>query len=267
MKGHALQSSRCNSRTLVFPALGGSSALAQAVAAGNRNQTAIKLVDQCGVAFKAHQYPLAINLCKQAADLGDPEGIEGLAIVYREVKQCSLAAQYYRLNAPTRPAAMNSLGELYWLGSRFGCQGFPHDAGKARTLFEDAAKRGWKQAWANLGWIDELGDGVPHNRQKAIAELRVAAPADEWNKDVMIALQQPDAPAHFNSPEELGQYAADVRFRRWMASQPSRIRKCSTDARSFTGAAHRSFAATEARTQFDRSAAIGSIREARRAGI
>jgi hypothetical protein len=62
-------------------------------------------------------------------------------------------------------------------------------------LYEDAAKRGWKQVWANLGWIDELGDGVPHNRQKAISELRIAAPADEWHKDVMIALQQPDAPA------------------------------------------------------------------------
>jgi TPR repeat protein len=180
---------------------------------GNSSQAA-NLVSQCGVSFKAKRYTAAISLCKQAADMGDAEGIEGLAIVYRETKQCSLAAHYYSMNAAARPAAQNSLGELYWLG----CRDLAPDYAKARYLFEAAAKRRWKQASVNLGWMDAIGEGAPQDRKKAISEI--ASSNDEWDRDVVIALKRPDAPASFKSPDELGKYAADVRLANWLASQP-----------------------------------------------
>jgi hypothetical protein len=236
MRGQSIRNTSCRKPVslllIVAAAFGGHALWAQStwtgtwdtpstpagIVPGVQTPASKRLVDQCGVAFKAHNYNDAIALCKQAAEMGDREGIEGVAIVYREARQCALAAQYYSLNAPARPAAQNSLGELYWLGSRSGCRDFPLNYAKARALFEDAANRGWKQAWANLAWMDELGEGAVHDRPKAIAELKVAS-EDEWNRDVMIALQNKNAPPRFSSLEALGQYAANLRFSRWMASQ------------------------------------------------
>jgi len=177
---------------------------------------ASNLVAQCGVAFKAHQYTHALDLCRQAANMGDRDGIEGVAIIYREgFGQCSQAAIYYNMNQDTRPAAAAGLGEMYWLG----CRDFPRDFQRARAFLESAAKRGFINAVEDLAWMDELGEGTPHNRAKAIQELQqVARHGDEWAKDVMIALQQPNAPPRFSSEQELGVYAADVRFAREMAT-------------------------------------------------
>jgi len=173
------------------------------------------VLDQCGVAFKAHQYARALSLCQQAAATGNKEAIEGLAIVYRDgLGQCSKAAVYYNMNKDTRPGAASGLGEMYWLG----CPDFQKDYRQARSLLESAARRGFINALEDLAWMDELGQGAPQNRLKAIQELRgVASHGNEWPNDVMIALQQRNAPARFNSEKELGSYAADVRFSREMA--------------------------------------------------
>lgn len=174
------------------------------------------LVAQCSVAFKAHQYDRALTLCRRAADMGDREGIEGAAIIYREgLGQCSEAAVYYKMNKDTRSAAAAGLGEMYWLG----CRDFPSDLRQARSLLESAAGRGWNNALEDLAWMDELGQGSPQNRNKAIDELKEVARHDnnEWTNDVIVALRQPNAPARFNSAKDLGSYVADVRFYREIA--------------------------------------------------
>jgi TPR repeat protein len=178
----------------------------------NNSATASALSTQCHAAYLAHRYDLALNLCQRAVDMGDSDATMGVAAIYRlGLKQCSRAAPYYVMQKDAHPLAAIGLGEMYWLG----CPDFPINHVKARELFQSAANRGYSAGWEDLGWMDELGLGAPHDRQKAIRDFTEAARSgNDWANDLMIALKGADRSRRFGSPEELGQYAADVRFSR-----------------------------------------------------
>jgi hypothetical protein len=175
------------------------------------------LLDQCGVAFKAARYDEAFRLCRQSLAMGNIEANHGLAILYQVAyKDYGQAAHYYKQCADQMPAAAHGLAWLYWRGA----PGFAVDFAKARVYFEMAAKGGFRESITALGFMDELAQGGPWDRPQAKVLLAKAARlGDQWAKDCLIALQDPKAP-RFQTPEELGVYAADVRFRIWLQSQP-----------------------------------------------
>jgi TPR repeat protein len=186
-------------------------------ASGFGQSSADNLNRQCNAAYQARQYGLALNLCQRAVDMGDRDALLGLALIYRlGLNQCSRAVPYYNSLLDTRPIAAVGLGEMYWMG----CPDFPTNYAKARELFLNAANRGHWAGWEDLGWMDELGLGAAHNRQKAIQDFSEAVrrSGDSWANDLLIALQTANASRTFHSARELGQYAADVRFNRALAA-------------------------------------------------
>lgn len=182
-----------------------------------QTQQAKALMDQCGVAFKAARYDEAFRLCNQSLAMGNIEANHGLAILYQVAyHDFARAAQYYAQCADTLPAAAHGLGWLYWRGGA----GFAVDFAKARIYFEKAAKGGWRESITALGFMDELAQGGPWNRPRAKERLAEAARrGDDWARDCLVALRDSKAP-RFQTPEELGVYAADVRFAIWLRSQP-----------------------------------------------
>jgi TPR repeat protein len=175
------------------------------------------LLDQCGAAFKAGRYEDAFRLCRQSVAMGNIEANHGLAILYQVAyHDYAQAAHYYEKCTDQLPAAAHGLGWLYWRGG----PGFPVNFPKARFYFEKAVKGGYRESITALGFMDELAQGGPWDRPRAKARLAAAAKmGDGWAKDCLVALQDPKAP-RFQTPEELGVYAADVRFRIWLQSQP-----------------------------------------------
>jgi TPR repeat protein len=180
---------------------------------------------QCGQAFKASRWQEAFALCQRAAALGHVDAREGLAVLYEKVNHdYGKAAYYYGLNAPRRPIAANSAAWLYWSGGR----NLPADWAKAHQLFQSAAARGYVDAWSSLGFMDELGQGAPHDRARAMQDFGQAArQGNAWARDIRDALSHTPPGRRFHSPQELGQYVVDVdfshdlaEFQRSQASQP-----------------------------------------------
>jgi TPR repeat protein len=177
-----------------------------------------RLLDQCGVAFRAARYDDAFALCRQSMALGNIDAREGLGVLYEAgTHDYAQAVHYYSLNADIHPVAAHSTAWLYWTGGN----GLAVDYAKARFYFEKAAKGGWTGAIAALGFMDELGQGAPRNRERALEHFREAARrGDSWSGDIAKALSNPNAPQKFDSPQAIGHYVADDRFNRWLSSQP-----------------------------------------------
>jgi serine/threonine protein kinase len=116
----------------------------------------------------AHQNAKALDLFRQAADLGDSQAMVELGELYMEDNAGSAgdvkeAAQWFRKAADAgNSSGMLHLGVMYYLGA-----GVPEDYGEAATWYRKAANAGNADAMYNLGKMYENGQGVPRDLTQA----------------------------------------------------------------------------------------------------
>jgi TPR repeat protein len=117
---------------------------------------------------KDKRYDLAIDLYREAADLGDTVGMNNLGLMYEEgtgvPKDAAEAVRWYRKAADTGDArGMVNLGSMYELGT-----GVSKDAEEAARWYRKAADLGDARGMVNLGYLYEQGTGVSKDAAEAV---------------------------------------------------------------------------------------------------
>ena len=127
-----------------------------------------------------------VNLIRNAANQGDPDGQVCLAMLYEEgfgvSEDMKTAVKWYQKAADQGNAdAQSKLGECYYLG-----KGVAENDAKAVKWFQKSADQGHDYAQYNLGECYYSGKGVAENDAKAVKWFQKSA--DQGNADAQCRL-------------------------------------------------------------------------------
>lgn len=193
---HAIKYSVC---ALVFLSIHFISPAALAATADPGQQ----LADQCRDAYKSARYSQAFDLCSRAYRMGNTEASVGLARMYNTgngaPKDLAKAAELWAVTAHLSAISAYNLASMYASGS-----GVAQNWERARLLYVEACHKGHAKSCADAGYIYELGEGIPRNRETAISYFNQAGSlGDDKSGQIARLLRDPSAP-QFHSAEEIG---------------------------------------------------------------
>ena len=150
----------------------------------------------------------AMPVLYQCALLGDRRAEATLGIRYQDGNGVGaddrIAAYWFGLAAAQgHRASQYALAGMYLEGEG----GLPKDLKKGTELLIKSANQGYDKAQLALGISYEFGEGVPRDRAKAIALIRMSQDAD----DIAAVLANPRTPARFANEDEFANYLTSLR--------------------------------------------------------
>ena len=142
--------------------------------------------EQADAALAAQDYPLALRMLTELAELGVPEAQARLGSMYYRgtgvPEDIAKAVYWYRLAADQgNRGAQFRLGYLHYYG-----RGVPKDYAESVRWYRLAAEQGHAVAQVNLGHKYLRGQGVPKDFSEAIRWYRLAA--DQGNASAQYYL-------------------------------------------------------------------------------
>jgi TPR repeat protein len=174
-----------------------------------------QLWQQADALMDRNQNRAAARVLLKAANMGHKRAQAMLGIMFQDgtgVKADDRAAAYWFSAAAAQGhrAAQYALAGMYFDGDG----GLPKDPAKATELLIKSANQGFGQAQYAIAFQYEVGEGVPRNRQKAIALFRASGDG-EWIAEV---LANPRTPTRIASEVAFGDYLAAQRNAEFSAS-------------------------------------------------
>ncbi len=162
-----------------------------------------QLANQCRDAYKSARYSEAFDLCSKAYRMGNTEASVGLARMYNTgqgaPKDLAKAAELWAVTAHISAISAYNLASMYAAGT-----GVAQNWEQARLLYVEACRKGHVKSCADAGYIYELGQGVPRDRQTAISYFNQAGSlGDDKSGQIAKLLRDPSTP-QFQSAEEIG---------------------------------------------------------------
>lgn len=162
--------------------------LDEAAAAGNRDAAFLRGM----LHVKAREHPQGVDMLNRAAELGQGEAQNALAMLYLSgdgvAKDEAQAVRLLTAAAEAQVAtAQSNLGYLYLHGT-----GVARDPARAAELMRLAAGKGITEAQHNMAWMYQTGEGVPKDLTEAVRWYRLAADAgysrSQYNLGLLLAV-------------------------------------------------------------------------------